>query len=367
MRFSILIAACALLGCGGSGPKLWQVGTDADWQSVAAGFQSTCAVKQDGRVFCWGRNDYGQLPGHAGNSKVPVEITLPQPFASMARPQLGVCGQGADGTLYCWGFSTHHDLGGGSNLGPGNPVLVAQSGTDWSSLSKGSEHTCAVRQNQPYCWGGNAWQELGDAFPYETAEALVVPHVGSVTAVDAFSHHTCALTTEGKLWCWGGGNDTHTDGGLSLDTGSPPKLISEDTDWASFSTGVEFGVAVKQDGSLWQWGRFGRGDAEPVHQIGEERVWSQVSAGELIACGIKQDGSLHCWGSDDYELLLGKGEQHQTPTRMDPEAFKQVSCGTTHACAVKTNGTLWCWGEDKRGQVGNGSDDENGSGGHHDD
>lgn len=354
----VTVPLVLLLGCTVSGPRMWQVGTDSDWQSVAAGFQTTCAVKNGGVVWCWGRNDYGQIPGAVGSQKAPVAIDAPSTFTSVARPELGVCGHATDGRILCWGFGTHGDLGPDSAGGPGNTVRLAQQGTDWSSVTKGSEHTCAIRNGKPQCWGGNSWKELGDAFPYESASPLPILNVPSATVVDAFEHHTCALTAEKELWCWGGGNATGDDSGTGLDEGTPAKRISDDTDWKSLSTGVEFGVAIKEDGSLWQWGRFGRGEAQSLHRVGTGNDWLSASAGEVVACAIQRDHSLWCWGADDQDLLLGRGAQSEPVQLDDGKDWAHVSCGTAHTCALKNDGTLWCWGDDTNGEIGNGNEDE---------
>lgn len=363
------VVVALLCACGSKSPQLWQVGKEKDWTQAAAGFQASCGIRDNGHVWCWGRSDYGQIPGQSGDVKQPLPVAVDKTFSAIARPELGVCGQDSSGAIQCWGFSSHGDLGADGGVGPGKPVQQAQSGNDWSSVAKGRDHTCAVRQSRVYCWGGNFAHELGDAFPYETTAPLEVPKIGAVQSTDAMSAHNCALAADGKLWCWGGGAELASDGGASMP--QDPFAINGDTDWASYSVGTEFAVAVKTDGSLWQWGRFGRGFSQPIARIGSDSDWASVSAGEVIACAIKKNGSLWCWGEDgEYELLLGHGDHKIDPIEVKPgSTWTQVSCGVTHVCALNTDKSLWCWGSYQNGELGSLEAEEShkSSGGHHGD
>ncbi|ANF52067.1 hypothetical protein A0O34_16775 [Chryseobacterium glaciei] len=123
------------------------------------------------------------------------------------------------------------------------------------------------------------------------------------------------------------------------------------TGWTKISQGENFSIALKQDGTLWIWGRnlygiLGNGtgtSTEIKHptQIGTETNWTDISVGRYFALGKKANGDLYGWGANDYgQLGLGNNTNVFTPTLIQQNVNK-FSAGYFHTLIVKTNGTLW--------------------------
>jgi alpha-tubulin suppressor-like RCC1 family protein len=120
--------------------------------------------------------------------------------------------------------------------------------------------------------------------------------------------------------------------------------------------------AVKTDGSLWCWGNnfYGQlGDGTytsrntPV-QIMSSEV-SSVALGGYHTCAVKTDGSLWCWGLNDVgQLGDGTNTSKTTPVQIMSSGVSSVALGYAHTCAVKADGSLWCWGRNNYGQLGDG-------------
>jgi alpha-tubulin suppressor-like RCC1 family protein len=194
------------------------------------------------------------------------------------------------------------------------------------AVSLGDFHTCAIKQDGSlWCWGDNEKGQLGDETYYGSHTAYPVRIISSgVSSVSLGWKHTCAVKTDGSLWCWGYNGYGQVGVPIvvwpwSINVTSPVQIISSGT--SAVSAGYYHTCAVKTDGSLWCWGdndygQLGNGTSgvfpsifTPV-QIMSSGV-KAVSLGGLHTCAIKQDGSLWCWGGNDYGQL-GKGSSWRT-------------------------------------------------------
>lgn len=133
--------------------------------------------------------------------------------------------------------------------------------------------------------------------------------------------------------------------------------------WQSISAGDYHSLAIKNDGTLWAWGRntsYELGDGTDVNrniptQIGTANNWVKVHAGYSSSYGIKADGTLWAWGANGSgKLGTGNGNWViATPTQIGAATnWLSVSDGWYHTIALKTDGTLWVWGDNEYGQLG---------------
>lgn len=310
-----LLPLCLLLAAAGDLPtRLWQVPGD-DWASVAAGVDTTCAIKRDRSLHCWGANGAGQLGlGDALDRSYPV--SLGGEWASVSRGSTHTCGVTAAGDLRCFG---------------GAEKLPAR--REVSAVATTEDETCVIERDRLEC--------LGD-------EELPFPNVRYV-AVDALAAHGCALTVDGAAFCFGG---EPADPFGRLD-GRPARIGVDEL--ASVSAGATAGAGIRRDGTLWLWGRLGRLPAQPPAKVGADSDWSQVSVGGSHACALKRGGTLHCWGANDAGQLGLSGGDRAEPTQVvEDRDWVQVSAGASHTCALKSDGTLWCFGANGAGQLGSG-------------
>ncbi|MFC3159647.1 Por secretion system C-terminal sorting domain-containing protein [Chryseobacterium arachidis] len=123
------------------------------------------------------------------------------------------------------------------------------------------------------------------------------------------------------------------------------------TGWSKLAQGENFSIALKQDGTLWIWGRnlYGiLGDGTGAHtqiqhptQIGTDNNWTDISVGRYFALGKKANGDLYGWGANDYgQLGLGNNTNVFTPTLIQ-QNVTAFSAGYFHTLVVKADGTLW--------------------------
>jgi alpha-tubulin suppressor-like RCC1 family protein len=330
---------------------------------IAAGAQSTCGVRSDGSLWCWGDNTYGQLRLSGGSARLTPSQLLGQPSQEVACGQTHCCGLQTDGTLSCWGFNASGQLGSASDAA--HQVDLAGG---WLTVTTGNYQSCGIKSDLTlWCWGDNANGQLGTGATIAAKQPTQVAGDGWKQVSSSYLH-TCAIKQDGTLWCWG------LNGNLQLGDAQyhPSPWQVAGGDWVQVVTGLYHTCATRTDGSLLCWGgnisgQLGNADvpvdptgstgktADPVLVAG---TWSTIAAGQSHTCGIQPNKTLWCWGDNAKgqlgdNTLLAKGEPTQVVVA--GLTWESVAAGAEHTCAVATGGAVWCWGANLAGQLGLGS------------
>ncbi|MEX2247862.1 MAG: choice-of-anchor Q domain-containing protein [Dehalococcoidia bacterium] len=254
----------------------------------------------------------------------------------------------ADG-LRCWGLNSSGQLGTGDFLNsalPQNVVALGLGGTQ--QVSAGGAHTCAVAASRVRCWGDNLWGQLGNG-EFGPAAANPLPLLVSdtlfVAQVSAGHDHTCAVTTESEVWCWGLNNYGQVGNNTSGNAWLGPTPVCET------GTGFDCTGGQRLSGVL------------------------EVEAGGLHTCALMFDGAVKCWGMN-YNGQLGIGDSpDEVPTTAECTSGTSIGCralpvnvilpfpalelavGGAETCVVDLINDAYCWGYNAHGQVGcNGSE-----------
>jgi len=362
---SMGLASAGLGGCGpGENPSVPEGG----WVQVSAGARHTCAIQEDGGLWCWGANAYGQVGnGTTIDQQWPVQIPFAQPVRQVVCGAEHTCALLEEGGLHCWGRNELGQLGDGTQTDRSTPVGVVDI-FGLIHVDASDRHTCAVESGgQVWCWGANSTGQLGmgDAAGPELCEGepptacATTPQrvvaIGDAERVVAGGEEQagfgCALTTLNRVFCWGA-NDERQLGDGTLVSRNRPVEVSELVGVQALTAGAAHACAVLADGTAYCWGR-DFGDPFYISVLADVTT---VTAGQDFTCALLGDGSLQCWGKNgDGQLGDGSTNDQGIPRPVadltDPGVI-QASAGGTHTCAVGPDGQTWCWGSNQQGQLG---------------
>jgi len=234
---------------GGTSNAPAQIPSNRQFVAITLDISHACGLTASDSIFCWGSNIHGQLAadtlqtprcGSGTGFFCTVSPVYSAPGLVATRVSAGsthTCALTAAGEVYCWGSNEYGVLGNSNALGGRVPVLVS-GGHTWTSVSAGADHTCALEDGgAAWCWGVNAYGQLGvptvpeachafgSAQLCRTSPIAVVSAFGFVD-ISAGSSHTCALTADGDIWCWGRGTDGQLGDGQKLTSNAPVRVAN---------------------------------------------------------------------------------------------------------------------------------------------
>lgn len=348
------------------------VGNAEDWQLVDVQLDHGCGIHTTGQLECWGRNSFGQLgSGTLTSSIEPQPVEGAHTYTRVATGRSHSCALATDAgtTVYCWGADGNGELGTGAAVeNTSSPTAIAGVTGTFVDVTAGFNHSCALLSNgQLYCWGRNASGQVGDGTTTSRQTPVRVDPTGPAdfVAVSANGNFTCAIRATNKLYCWGS-NDFDQ---LGLDNPAAsvpvPTLVSIGA-VAKIAAGATHACATLATGALRCWGRNASGelglgasgDPHPTPEaVGSMLDWALPATGQgLHTCGIRTTGEMSCWGSGSSgQLGMGSLASFNVPTIVPSlEAWSQVSIGSDSSCGIRA-GKLFCWGSDLNGTLGSGT------------
>ena len=392
IRRSSLVALVALASCNeATAPArryavLDDVG-QSDWRSVSVGGDHTCALKTDGRAFCWGSNANGQLGivhtdticGTKDNkyrcTGTPQLVSSTLRFTAISAGFRHTCGITTDHAAYCWGANDQLQA---SDAGGGGPTLMrVPSALPWTQIAAGYSHTCAVRSDGAlFCWGSNDRGQLGNGGFLSAGGIVRVPFQSAIAAVSTGQSRTCARTNAGTVFCWGAVWINRENGLEFTRAQATPQTVPGSPSLFSISVGSFTTCGTDRAGLVYCWeanprGEIGDGTLEgstfPLRTL-SDLPFVQIAAGIVQTCGIVTSGAAYCWGDDSFgqlgvstSALLERCDDGTLACSTRPVAvigrqqFKELSTGFgSNTCGVTVRGNLYCWGLGASGQRGDG-------------
>jgi alpha-tubulin suppressor-like RCC1 family protein len=350
-----------------------ELGAGRTATAITAGWNSSCALLDNGRVKCWGYNGYGQSgtgdtatrgdgAGEMGDNLLPIELGTGRTATKISSGYYHVCARLDDATLKCWGWGNYGGLGSGSQaslgdgageMGDGLLPVALGTGRTVADVSASAYSTCALLDNGALkCWGYGATGVLGQGDtstrgdgPNEMGDNLQPINLGTGAVISSFAllgDHGCAILSTGALKCWGG----NTFGALGLGD-----------------------LANRGDGA----GEMG--DSLSAVALGTGRTALKITGWWGQTCVVLDNFQAKCWGSNDF------GQAGNGPTGIVGDeqfewavSFPSLDLGTGRKvtqfspgfwawtnCAVLDNGGLKCWGFNQNGRLGLGDTEHRGN------
>ena len=310
-----------------------QVVVDRDLSAiykVVSGDSHTVLLKQDGTVWAWGDNTYGQL----GNGTFSGKET------SNPSQVLGVKGEGyltdvvdiaageyftialkRNGEIVAWGRNNFGQLGD-ANDSAENPIRVKDKYGNYLTgivdLSATSDHAAAVKADGTvWTWGANGYGQLGDQTWNNSSFAIPVSDLDNIKQVSVGSGFVATLANDGTVWSWGNGAYGQLGNG-AYSTKNVPVQATGVSDVTKIVTTYYTTLVLKEDGTVWAWGNNGYG------QLGDSSFSNKATAMQ-----VKIDGSTYLTDVVD------------------------IGANAYTNYAITSEGTVYGWGQGALGQIGN--------------
>lgn len=290
-----------------------QVGTLTNWSKVGSIFATAFGLKTDGTLWSWGRGGEGQRgSNNALSTSSPVQIgTRTWSFIADGGGGLPsmqtyhMLAVRSDGTLWTWGKNDVGQLGLNDLVSRSSPVQIGTE-TNWASGEVGGSSTMAIKTNGTlWAWGLNTVAMLGLGNTINRSSPVQVGTLSSWVSASIGEQHTVLLQNNGYVLTTGASNQSGEPGfetNRAINRSNPVQL-GIDTNWQKVNIGNTpiLGsappqiLAQKTDGTLWTWGgntvgNLGDGTltnkSSPV-QLGNDTTWVNFDA-EQHFVGIKQ-------------------------------------------------------------------------------
>jgi alpha-tubulin suppressor-like RCC1 family protein len=259
---------------------------------------------------------------------------------------------------------------------PDLATAAATSPLTFTQISAGNAHSCGVTTGGlAYCWGLQAFGELGDGTQSTTHDAPVAV-VGGLrfSQIRAAVTHTCGLTTDGLAYCWGQNDLGQLGDGSTPTHHFSPVPVAGGRKFIQIQVGFEHSCALTSAGVAFCWGMNASGQLGIGNQTGPQvcggqpcavrpvrvtggHTFRQIRAAGQHSCGLDDARRFFCWGQNDLGQL-GDGTRATrllpTPVAGD-RRFVQVSTQSYHTCGVTAAQVAFCWGLNQVGQLGDGT------------
>ncbi|NBT26267.1 MAG: hypothetical protein EBT09_06875, partial [Actinobacteria bacterium] len=316
--------------------------------SLSAAGQHTCGLVASGAAYCWGNNSHGQLGngtagenwGDSANRMVPVAVTGGLTFTSIVAGRYHTCGLTLASTAYCWGDNSNGQLGdgttGGGNLTSRTAPVAVTGGLTFTSLVAGLSYTCGlVSVGTAYCWGSNPWGNLGDGTTGTDRPTPVAVTGGlTFTSLVAGQSHTCGLSSGGAVYCWGMNAYGQIGDGTTAER-LTPTAVTGGVAFTRLVRGSNHTCGLAAGGTVYCWGNNGTGQlgdgtqgtnsTAPVAATAG-RTFTNLVGGDLHTCGLDSSGTVYCWGWNNYgQLGDGTTTDRRTPVQVDASAVPQYT------------------------------------------
>ena len=374
--------------------------TGAEVVSIWGGARGTIVLKSDGTVWTWGVNFGGKLGIGMDlttfvNTNVPVEVhgannvSYLNAVTNIMGGEVHNVAVKNDGTVWAWGQNTFGQLGDGSTNDASTPVQVGMGCVpplgSVTQLGGRTYWNLAVKADGTvWAWGMNQSGQLGNGttiatldpnqntVPVQVTNSQPGGVINNPRQVSCGYTYGVALATNGTVWAWGTGSHGELGNGTTGSSYSPVAVVGL-TNITAISCGWKHTLARKSDGTVWGWGQNTAGElgdgtainrSSPVQSLNVSNIVS-VSGGDYHSSALSADGRVWKWGRNDVGEL-GNGTTNALPNPLPAPiladsfgaGFSNIVMATArdyHNLAVKADGSVWMWGANDQGQCGDGT------------
>lgn len=303
------------------------IGQIEDATGVAVSADFGCLTTRRGTVHCWGSNASAQLGAkmRENQSSDPVQVVGVANARRVFTGDEHACATTTEGALFCWGLNRSGETGGKTSWAPAARELAGATEVpgvrDVVSVAMSHRSTCAVtKRSDVFCWGQSIIGEQQQAQGHQNEQPYRVSSLAKLEEIAGTSGAYCGVRG-GDVVCvgstyalirGGGGGDRDRPASVGIKSASKARV------------GSGHACALTRDGRVWCWGynssgELGREDkADPDHgyePMDPQPVLGLASARDIVvgratSCAITGPEEAWCWG------LWPTGAVERTPVRV---------------------------------------------------
>ena len=235
-------------------------------KSMGMGLKHTCAILEDDTLTCWGLDSHGALgngDSDTSDKYTPQTITTPsdRKVVKVEPGETHTCILLDDGGVMCWGRDNAGQLGNGDTSdtihAPSSNVELPE-GRAATDLSVGNHHSCALLDNGSItCWGLNNYGQLGENTTTNRRIPVYahLPTGSPAVSVSVGPHSSCAILENSSVYCWGHNHYGRLGIGVTGGIYQLPMFVEGATNVVDLSLDYDHTCALSENGSISCWGR----------------------------------------------------------------------------------------------------------------
>jgi uncharacterized repeat protein (TIGR02543 family) len=312
--------------------------------SISLGASYSSVLTSDGRLFTWGYNSGGQLGnGTTVDQYTPIDITSyfylneNEIITSISMGWSHSSALTSEGRLFTWGGNYFGQLGDGTTIDRLIPTEITSNfnlaeGEIITNISLGGHSSALTSEGRLFTWGGNSYGELGDGTttskntPTEITNQFSLGIGERIVGISLGHLHSSAYTSLGRLFTWGENENGRLGDGTTTDRWVPTEITNQfslylDETITNVSLGDSHSSALTSNGRVFTWGSNSNG------QLGDSTTITRATPTEITT---------------HFNLGLG-------------ETIISINLGNSHSSALTSTGKVFTWGANGSGQLGDGT------------
>jgi uncharacterized repeat protein (TIGR02543 family) len=373
----------------------------SDFNQISLGYSYSSVLSSTGRVFTWGRNEYGELgDGPITDRAVPSEITsrfnlaVGDKIIKIYIDYEHSAAISSSGRVFTWGRNDSSQLGN-QDPNKANKSIPTEITSSFNlnsadkiiSLSLGWDHSAAISSSgRVFTWGSNYFGQSGNGYsinravPTEITNQFILPIGDKIVATSLGAYHSSAISSSGRVFTWGLnkygelGDSTTTNKLTPIEITPRFKLETGDKIFVMHLSTVS-SFAISSTGRVFSWG------FNPVGGLGDgtsldkkvpteitprfnlntnDKIISISSSGDNTSA-LSSTGRVFTWGLNKYGEMgdntnIGKSTPTEITFRFDKVAATEkiisIANGYYHSSAISSTGRIFMWGRNDIGQLG---------------
>lgn len=300
-----------------------------------------------------------------------TKANLPK-FIEVTAGEKHSCALTEKGRVFCWGDNSIGQLGIGNHIAKLDIPGEILSEKSFKHLSAGNGHTCAVTTDlELMCWGAGQYGQNGSATFANLFTPTRVGNLNRPTQISAGAEHTCVVTEDLVGYCWGRGDSGQLGTGGSALKVAQPKEVLFNSRIVAVATGGAHSCFLSESYVTYcsgsnSHGQIGQKDKSmslepiPVEALLSKKL-TALAAGGRHTCVLDENGAALCFGAGEKGQLGNGGltSSHSPVNTSSEVAFSAINLGDSFSCGISADGIAYCWGLNASKQLGTG--EENGA------